>query len=243
MKKFLLSALFYFAVMTVAFSQTISGYEMDEVNSGKDKVEFYFFGHASLMIRYNGQHIYIDPVSQYAKYDQLPKADLILITHDHSDHLDLRAIKAIINDSTDIVSNNISALKNLNSKILGNNQSIVLNSINIEAVPAYNTTKGRIQYHPKGRDNGYVLTLGKTRIYIAGDTEDIEEMKKLKGIDIAFLPVNQPYTMKTEQLLNAVKMINPKIVYPYHFSYTNKIEMQEIIENNTKSEVRIRKME
>ena len=93
--------------------------------------------------------------------------------------------------------------------------------IEIEAVPAYNTTKGREQFHPKGRDNGYILTLDGLRIYIAGDTEDIPEMADIKDIDIAFLPCNQPYTMTPEQLVRAAKIIKPKVLFPYHYGDTD----------------------
>ena len=100
--------------------------------------------------------------------------------------------------------------------------------ISIEAVPAYNTTPGREQFHPKGRDNGYILTLDGLRIYIAGDTEDIPEMEDIKDIDIAFLPCNQPYTMTTDQVVKAAKIIKPKVLYPYHYNDTpvHKISMQ-----------------
>jgi L-ascorbate metabolism protein UlaG (beta-lactamase superfamily) len=98
----------------------------------------------------------------------------------------------------------------------------------IEAVPAYNTTPEHLQFHPKGRDNGYVLTLDGFRIYIAGDTEDIPEMAELKDIDVAFLPCNQPYTMTVEQCVNAAKIIRPKVLFPYHYNNTpvHKISMQ-----------------
>lgn len=113
----------------------------------------------------------------------------------------------------------------------------------IEAVPAYNTTPGRDKFHPKGRDNGYVLTLGGTRIYIAGDTEDIPEMKNLEAIDIAFLPVNQPYTMTVSQAVKAAERINPKILYPYHYGETPVRELQDQLKNQSSIEVRIRQMQ
>ncbi len=112
----------------------------------------------------------------------------------------------------------------------------------IEAVPAYNTTPGREQFHPRHRDNGYILTIDGLRIYIAGDTEDIPEMKNLKNIDIAFLPVNQPYTMTVTQAVNAANMFLPKILYPYHFGNTNVKQLKEALKNSG-IEVRLRKME
>ena len=116
--------------------------------------------------------------------------------------------------------------------------------IQIEAVPAYNTTAGREKFHPKGRDNGFILTIGRLRIYIAGDTEDIPEMKKLKNIDIAFLPVNQPYTMTVDQAIKAAKVIKPRIFYPYHYGETNVKEIQERLKKEASGiDVRIRQMQ
>ena len=97
----------------------------------------------------------------------------------------------------------------------------IANDFTIEAVPAYNITEGRTQFHPKGRDNGFILTIDGLRIYIAGDTEDIPEMADIKNIDVAFLPCNQPYTMTTTQLVNAAKRIKPRVLFPYHFGKTD----------------------
>lgn len=159
-----------------------------------------FIKHASLQLTFNGHHIQVDPVSEYADYTAFPKADIILITHEHGDHLDPKAISALEKAGTLLVANESS------SKILGKGTTMKngdkltpVDYMTIEAVPAYNTTPGREKYHPRHRDNGYILTLGGTRIYISGDTEDIPEMKNLKDIDIAFLPVNQPYTMTVDK--------------------------------------------
>ena len=116
------------------------------------------------------------------------------------------------------------------------------NDITIEAVPAYNTTEGHLQFHPKGRDNGYILTIDGLRIYIAGDTEDIEELKKIKNIDIAFLPCNQPYTMTPEQLARAAKTIKPKVLFPYHYGQTDVSVIPSLLKGE-KIDVRIRHYE
>ena len=115
--------------------------------------------------------------------------------------------------------------------------------IKLEAVPAYNTTPGRDKFHPKGRDNGYILTLGGTRIYIAGDTEDIPELNQVKDIDIAFLPVNQPYTMTPEQAIRATQIIKPHILYPYHYGDTDINKVKEGLKNEKTTEVRIRALQ
>ena len=106
-------------------------------------------------------------------------------------------------------------------KAMSNGQTEVIDGIKVEAVPAYNTSEGRTQFHPKGRDNGYILTIDGLRAYIAGDTEDIPEMAAIKDIDVAFLPCNQPYTMTTEQLVKAAKTIKPKVLFPYHYGQTD----------------------
>lgn len=192
--------------------------------SGK-KVTITCIKHASLEINYNGVEIQVDPVGMWVKpetdYATYPKANIILITHEHKDHFDKTAIQDLRTPATSIYVN--PAVYNLykNGIVMRNGDAIdYADDIRIEAVPAYNTTAGREQFHPKGRDNGYVLTLDGLRIYIAGDTEDIPEMENLKDIDIAFLPCNQPYTMTVEQVARAAKVIKPKVLFPYHYSDT-----------------------
>ena len=192
--------------------------------SGK-KVTITCIKHASIEINYNGTEIQIDPVGAGVKpitdYAQFPKANIILITHEHKDHFEREAIACVRTPATTVYSN--TAVYNMfrNSLPLKNGDSIqYAEDIKIEVVPAYNYTEGRTQFHPKGRDNGYILTLDGLRIYIAGDTEDIPEMADIKDIDIAFLPCNQPYTMTVDQLAKAAKTIKPKVLFPYHYSET-----------------------
>jgi len=181
--------------------------------------------HASIHIEYDGKHIYVDPVGNTVApatdYTLMPKASIILITHEHMDHYDLLTLPKLWTPATAVYTNLA-----VNSKVhrgiaLSNGDSITYSSdIQVWAVPAYNTTPGREQFHPKGRDNGYVLQLDGLRIYIAGDTEDIPEMAQVKDIDIAFLPCNQPYTMTIDQLIKAANTIKPKVLFPYHYSET-----------------------
>jgi L-ascorbate metabolism protein UlaG (beta-lactamase superfamily) len=126
--------------------------------------------------------------------------------------------------------------------VMTNGTSITVNGILIEAVPAYNTTPGREMYHPKGRDNGYVLTIGGQRIYIAGDTEDIPEMRDRKNIDIAFLPMNLPYTMSPEQTAQAAMAFMPKILYPYHYGETDVSKLLDLLKSVPDIEVRVKNM-
>ena len=130
----------------------------------------------------------------------MPKADFVFVTHEHGDHFDKEAIKLLSKEGTQLIMNKRCADMYGPCGVLGNYQSATFDDITVDAVPAYNMTEGRTQFHPKGRDNGYILTIDGLRIYIAGDTEDIPEMSKVKNIDIAFLPCNQPYTMTTAQM-------------------------------------------
>ncbi len=184
--------------------------------------------HASICIEHDGRVIYVDPVTQLrgrtVDYSTMPKADIILVTHEHPDHYDTAALRQLTTDKTQLIMNprcvelygSGQAMKNGDKQPLAGGGALV-------AVPAYNTTSEHLQFHPKGRDNGYILILDGLYIYIAGDTEDIPEMADLKeiGIDIAFLPCNQPFTMTPDQLVHAAKMVNPKVLFPYHYGETD----------------------
>ncbi|MBR4369249.1 MAG: MBL fold metallo-hydrolase [Prevotella sp.] len=181
--------------------------------------------HASIRIEYDGKEIVIDPVTKLGNktidYTTMPKADYLFVTHEHFDHFDKEAIKQLTGEKTQLITNKRCADMLGYGQIMVNRQSSTLNDITVEAVPAYNTTEGHLQFHPKGRDNGYILTIDGLRVYIAGDTEDIPEMAEIKDIDIAFLPCNQPYTMTPEQLIKAARMIKPKVLFPYHYGQTD----------------------
>jgi L-ascorbate metabolism protein UlaG (beta-lactamase superfamily) len=157
-----------------------------------------------------------------AEYTALERPDLILVTSEHGDHFNADILSAVAGENVTIVAPQTvadkmpDALKAMTT-VLANGETTTVGDIEIEAVPAYNLTEDRLKYHPKGRDNGYVLTLGDTRVYIAGDTEDIPEMRALKDIDVAFVPMNLPYTMDVEQAASAVKEFQPAVVYPYHY--------------------------
>ena len=176
-----------------------------------------FFRHASFSIRVGEHHIYIDPVGCF---HGLPKADLILLTHSHGDHFDRAAVEKLRTSKTEILSDRTTAEAFGMEGYVMRPGSIATprDYVKVEAVAAYNTTKDRQQFHPRLREDcGYLLTIGGSRIYVAGDTEPTTEMKALRDIDAAFLPVNQPYTMTVDQALDAVKAIKPRIFYPYHY--------------------------
>ena len=216
--------------------------EKDVFKTSSGNLVIYFIGHGSLMFKFNDKTIYVDPWSRLADYGRLPKADLILITHQHPDHLDSAAIAVVSKESTQIILTGSAFDILKKGTVMKNGDARSVCGIDIEAVPAYNTTAGREQMHPKGRDNGYVIVAGKKRIYVAGDTEDIPEMTALKNIDIAFLPMNQPYTMRPDQVVDAANKIHPKILYPYHFGDTDTAELTKLLSKNKHIEVRLRSL-
>jgi L-ascorbate metabolism protein UlaG (beta-lactamase superfamily) len=204
-----------------------------------------FIGHATLMIRHGGAVIHVDPVGQYADYGSLPKADLILVTHEHSDHLDPQAIAAVRTASTVVIASSKCAGKVPGAIILRNGDSRAVKEIRVEAVPAYNVVHMRAPgspFHPRGDGNGYVLTLGSRKLYVAGDTENTREMKMLRGIDVAFLPMNLPYTMTAEMVADAARSLRPKVLYPYHFGDTDTEGIRRLLADEKDIEVRIRPM-
>ena len=201
---------------------------------GNDPLVITLIKHGSLEFAYKGMSVQVDPVSGYGKNTdyakEFPKADAILITHEHGDHLDKNAITALSSDKTEIILNAKSQQQIGLGRVLANGEFCTLFPVGISvwAVPAYNTTPGREQFHPKGNGNGYLLSfLGSLSAYVAGDTEDIPEMvdipkiRPVMRISVAFLPVNQPYTMTVDQCVNAAKMVNPEVLIPYHFSQTD----------------------
>jgi L-ascorbate metabolism protein UlaG (beta-lactamase superfamily) len=188
--------------------------------SGGD-LEITPLGHASVMFKYRGKVIQVDPFGKMANYSKLPKADLVLITHEHHDHFDPSALKKTMKKNTVVIATKAIAEKLRPVTIMRNGDVKTVDGLKIEAVPAYNIVHKRDTgqpFHPKGRGNGYVITFGDKRVYIAGDTENTPEMKGLKQIDVAFLPANLPYTMDAAMVVDAVKGFKPKILYPYHYA-------------------------
>lgn len=179
--------------------------------------------HASMMIEAGGKVIHVDPWSQ-GNYDGLPPADLLLITDIHGDHLDPAAIAKVTKEGTKVIAPAAVAKTVTYAEVLPNGEKTTWGKWGIEAVPMYNLTRGPGAgkfYHDKGRGNGYVLTYGGKRFYIAGDTEGTPEMRALKNIDVAFIPMNLPYTMTPEEAAAAVLAFHPAVVFPYHYQGTD----------------------
>ena len=217
-------------------------FEKDTLKTSGGPVVITCVGHGSLCLEWKDQIIHIDPFGRVADYSKLPKADLILITHQHGDHLDPQAIGKITKEDTRIVCPEICRELVTNPFVMKNGDTLNISGIHILAVPAYNIQHKRDSgepFHVKGAGNGYVLIFKDKKIYIAGDTEDIPEMADLKNIDIAFLPMNLPYTMSPEMVASAVKMFYPKIVYPYHFGDTDTGKLVKLLKNED-VEVRVR---
>jgi L-ascorbate metabolism protein UlaG (beta-lactamase superfamily) len=220
-------------------------FKEDVIKTKTGDLKITFIGHGTLMFVYKGKVVHIDPWTRLADYSKLPKAYLVLVTHEHRDHLDTEALGAIRQKQTKAVLTKACAEKVTGGIVMKNGDVRTVGGLKIEAVPAYNIVHKRSSgepFHPKGRGNGYVVTFGKTRVYVAGDTENIPEMKKLKKIDIAFLPMNLPYTMTPAMVVEAAKAFEPKILYPYHYGQTDPNELVNLLKDSKKTEVRIRKM-
>jgi len=216
----------------------------DEIATSGGVLRLTFIGHGSLRFDYGGKVVYVDPYGKVGDYGAMPPADLVLLTHEHQDHLDPAALDKVAGPDTPIVLTGASLEKLGRGTVLGNGQTATVAGIPIEAVPAYNIQHMRepgLPYHPKGRGNGYVLTFGDKRVYVAGDTENIPEMAQLKNIDIAFLPMNLPYTMTPEMAADAARMVKPKILYPYHYGETDPARLVALLRGEP-IEVRVREL-
>ena len=221
-------------------------FQEDIVKTSDGELKITFVGHGTLMFTFEQKVIHIDPVSREADYNRAPKGDIILVTHEHGDHLDAEAIASIRKEGTTILlpEKCVSAVPD--AMVMRNGDMHAVAGLLVEAVPAYNIVHKRPSgepFHPRGEGNGYVITFGDKRVYVAGDTENVSEMKTLKDIDIAFLPMNLPYTMTPEMVADAAKAFRPEILYPYHFGETDTSELVKLLADEEDIEVRTRNME
>ncbi len=220
-------------------------FETDVLQTSAGDLEITFLGHGTLMLAFDGRTIHVDPFGRVADYAALPKADVVLITHEHGDHMDLGALASMRTGKTEVILTETCAKQVEGGVVMRNGDEHTVHGVRIEAVPAYNLLHKRGDgqpFHPKGVGNGYVMTFGDKRVYIAADTENIPEMKELQNIDCAFLPMNLPYTMTPEMVADAAKAFQPKILYPYHFGDTDTGRLVELLSEQEGIEVRIRKM-
>jgi L-ascorbate metabolism protein UlaG (beta-lactamase superfamily) len=198
--------------------------------------------HASLVLEWGGKAIYVDPVGGAALYEGLPPPSAILITHGHGDHFDVPTLEAIVGDAflitnEDVFSKLPEGLKTKATAMANGAEGTVVD-LPIRAIAAHNTTEDRMQYHPVGVGNGYVLTFGDKQVYVAGDTEPTEDMLGLQGISLAFLPMNLPYTMTVEQAVEAINTFKPAVVYPYHYGDSDLSPLETDVDGAV--EVRLR---
>ena len=241
-----MQVLFLIIIMVLFMNQApAQSFEKETIKTSEGELEITFIGHGTLMFKFNGKIIHIDPFSKLADYGKLPKADAIFITHQHGDHLDPAALQQIRTDSTIVILTEICAKQVEGGTIMKNGDVREVMGIKVEAVPAYNLIHKRDNgefFHPKGEGNGYIFTFGNKRVYVAGDTENTPEMKSLKNIDYAFLPMNLPYTMTPEMVANAVKAFRPKVLFPYHYGDTDTSRLIELLKDDKDIDVRIHPM-
>ena len=244
MKKIFLSAILMVLINPLP-GDAQQDFVKDTIKTSAGNLEITFIGHGTLMFGFDGKVIHVDPFGRLADYSKLPKADMIFVTHDHRDHFDPKALELLRTEKTIIVVPETCARSVMGSTIMRNGDVTELGGLKIEAIPAYNIVHMRskgIPFHPKGAGNGYVITFGDMRVYVAGDTENTREMKALKEIDIAFLPMNLPYTMTPEMVADAAKAFKPRILYPYHYGETDTSIIVNRLKNMNQIHVRIRPM-
>jgi L-ascorbate metabolism protein UlaG (beta-lactamase superfamily) len=235
------------AAVALAFSSAAEErFERDILPTSAGDLEVTFIGHGSLMFTFQASIFHIDPFGRLADYSKLPKADVILLTHEHADHLDPTALASVRTDSTMVVLTETCTKEVAGGVVMRNGDTLTVQGVSIEAVPAYNIVHKRANgqpYHPKGVGNGYIIAFADKRVYVAGDTENTPEMKALRNIDCAFLPMNVPYTMTPEMVAEAAVAFQPRILYPYHFGDTDTSKLLELLRDHETIDVRIRNMQ
>lgn len=212
----------------------------DEFPTATGPVRITPLQHASLMLEAAGRVVYVDPAQ--GKYEGLPQADLILLTDTHGDHLAPPVLAKLRKPETAVIAPEAAAKTVQGATVMRNGERRQWKDWSLEAVPMYNLQRGPAPgrvYHEKGRGNGYILTIGGKRFYFAGDTENIPEVRALRDIEVAFLPMNLPYTMTPEEAAEAARAFKPKVVYPYHYRGADLEAFRKALEG-TGIEVRIR---
>lgn len=224
-------------VMTIACAPKVENPDVETFKAKGGKVDITCINHGSIAVSYKDYLIQIDPVKNYGgkelDYDSFPKADLILITHEHGDHYNKETIEQLSKEGTRVITNGtVHGLLGYGETMDNGESTKADKGIKIDATPAYNTTEGRAQFHPKGNGNGYLLTIGGLRVFVSGDSEDIDEYAQLTDIDVAFLSANQPYTMTVEQCIHAAQVIKPKVLVPYHLGNTDMQAIKDGLEGS-----------
>ena len=221
-RTFLTAAVAGSAVTVLPWRALAGAHLANEFKTPAGTITVHPVSHASVVLETPGGTIYVDPVGDAGMYGDFPAPDLILVTHEHGDHYNAETLTALLGENTTLITN--PAVHDMlpedmkaRAQSMGNGDTTKWGEVSIEAIPAYNLTAERVNFHPEGRDNGYVLNFGDYRVYLSGDTEDIPEMRALEGIDLAFVCMNLPFTMDVEQAASAVAEFKPTYVYPYHY--------------------------
>jgi L-ascorbate metabolism protein UlaG (beta-lactamase superfamily) len=236
-------------IMLTQFTSLAYAFERDYFPTTEGTLEIEFIGHGTLCFYHAGKVVHVDPTLRYWGEQKFPPSDLTLITHVHGDHYDAKALVASAkkgDSKTVLVHSQDTANKVNGATMLRNGEKGTFAGFPVEAVPAYNIKHQRspgVVYHPQGDGNGYIITFGGVRVYVAGDTEDIPEMKRLGNVDIAFLPMNLPYTMSPTMCASAARMIGPKVLYPYHYGKTDPNELIELLAEEKNIEIRVRALQ
>ncbi len=220
-------------------------FETDTFKTSSGELQMTFLGHGSLLFSYGGKRIYVDPFGRVADYAALPKADAVLITHEHPDHLDPLALAHIETPATEVIHTVLCRGKIKGGTAMRNGDVAVVQGLGVEAIPAYNIVHkrdGGDPFHRCGDGNGYVITFGDLRVLVSGDTENTPELKALRDIDVAFLSMNLPYTMTPEMVADVAMAMRPKILYPYHFGDTDASRLAVLLRDVPAIEVRIRNL-
>lgn len=230
-------------VFGLALAGALTAQAADKIKTAKGDLEVHPVRHGTVVFKWNGKTVFVDPVGSAALFKPYGVPDLVLVTDIHGDHFNKGTLEAIVKDRTVVITPEaVAALvpEGLKKRIttLANGKSVEKLGVKIEAVPMYNLTAARLRFHNKGRGNGYVMTFGGKRVYVSGDTEDIPEMRALKNIDAAFVCMNLPYTMTPEQAADAVREFKPKVVYPYHYRGSDTAQFKKLV--GDASEVRLR---
>ncbi|MDP7177531.1 MAG: MBL fold metallo-hydrolase [Verrucomicrobiota bacterium] len=230
-------------ILALALAGSITAQAADKIKTAKGDLEIHPVKHGTVVFKWNGKTIFVDPVGGVAPFKSHGTPNLVLVTDIHGDHFNKDTLTEIVSDKTVVIAPEaVAALapQGLKKRIttLANGKLVEKLGVKIEAVPMYNLTPARLRFHNKGRGNGYVMTFGGKRVYVSGDTEDIPEMRALKKIDAAFVCMNLPYTMTPEQAADAVREFKPRVVYPYHYRGSDTAKFKKLV--GDASEVRLR---
>ena len=233
----------FFRIVQLDETNAVTG---DHLQTSAGDLVVHPVNHASFVMTWNHEVIYVDPVGGASRYAGLPRPTVVFITDIHSDHMDSPTLNSLAATNGPIIAplavfQQLSTGLRAVTRVLTNGATAEVAGMSVQAIPMYNTTAARLSYHTKGRGNGYVITLGGRRVYVSGDTEDIPEMRALQSIDAAFVCMNLPFTMDVDQAAGAVRQFKPRVIYPFHSSGSDVERFKRLVGTDLPVEVRLRK--